>query len=378
MFTKVFGPADGSYSDPLSWLPINVRSAAYTWTASGSGTNEYYLRTAGSADPGFADKPGKVYIDGAEATEGTAGSLSAGQWDYGDNDTLGYDTLYVRLSDGADPDSKPDGFVKFFQVPQAGEDVRFTPESGDVTDGFDQSGVAIGAFVAEEGNSTAFGRPPDAENQAVYLQINPTSFEFNGNGIAYIDIGAAAISPTIRDTARAGQGERGLYIKGSAISILNVIGGSVGLAVNAGETATATTVRVMAGSADVALGSGCSITNLHQYGGSVLAHCSITTTILYDGTLETREAGTMTTVTQHGGTYIYGSSGNITTFNLHGGTFDETRSGASRTITTANLYRGSYRIMRNKEAVTHTTDAVQDSLTMSVSATSGNSGFGIG
>ena len=377
MFTKIFGTASGSYAEATNWQPINVRSSQWAWTASGSGTNEYYLRTAGSADPGFVAKPGDVHINGSSATEGTVGSLAAGQWGYGDNDTLGYSTLYVRLSDGADPDSKAFGHVKFFQIPQAGEHVRLAAESGSINAGLDQSAVAIGDFIVEEGYSGDIGTAATAENPAEYLKIDPDRFEYNGQGIAYIDIGAAAISPSVLGTGNAGDGERGLYLLGSAIATLNVIGGSVGLAARPGETSTATTVRVMAGTADVVLGNGCTITNLHQYGGTVLVNCGVTTSLLYDGTLESRENGAMGTVTQHGGTYIYGSSGNITTYNIQGGTLDQTRSGATRTISTLNLYRGSYKVMRNKEAVTHTAEAVQESLTLTISATSGSGGFGI-
>ena len=74
------------------------------WTASGSGTNEYYmLNTA----PFYASsKPDRVYINAVLAIEGAVGSLGLTQWGWGDNDTLGYSTIYIRLVDGADPDTK--------------------------------------------------------------------------------------------------------------------------------------------------------------------------------------------------------------------------------------------------------------------------------
>jgi hypothetical protein len=46
------------------------------------------------------------------ATSTRTTALTAGTWDYADNDTLGFSTIYVRLSDGADPDSKADGYVQ--------------------------------------------------------------------------------------------------------------------------------------------------------------------------------------------------------------------------------------------------------------------------
>ncbi len=52
-------------------------------------TTEYYHNTELEA------KPLKVMQGSTELTEGTLGSLTADQWAFGDNDGLGYNTLYV-------------------------------------------------------------------------------------------------------------------------------------------------------------------------------------------------------------------------------------------------------------------------------------------
>lgn len=83
----------------------------WKWTASGSGTNEYYLTLFNDNLPDLPT-PVEVRENGSAMTEGTAGSLSAGEYDIADNDTLGSNTLYVRLSDGADPDSKANTFLE--------------------------------------------------------------------------------------------------------------------------------------------------------------------------------------------------------------------------------------------------------------------------
>lgn len=80
----------------------SIRNATYKWTASGSGTNEYYCEIAAGGDPSISE-PTSVLVNGASATEGTLGSLSNNEWAYGDNDTLGYSTVYVR-DDTQDPD----------------------------------------------------------------------------------------------------------------------------------------------------------------------------------------------------------------------------------------------------------------------------------
>lgn len=91
---------------------VSLVNSTYKWTASGSGTNEYYVELAGGGDPSLTE-PTSVTTDGTFNldTNGTLGSLNAGEWDWGDNDTLGYSTVYVRLDDGADPDTQLDDFV---------------------------------------------------------------------------------------------------------------------------------------------------------------------------------------------------------------------------------------------------------------------------
>ena len=331
---------------------------------SGSGTNEYYVRTAASANPGFQATPPTttgVYIAGAAATKGTLGALAAGEWGYGDNDTLGYSTVYVRLSGGGDPDAQDADHVQFRQIPQATEHVRVPAGAGAISSNLDQSSVAIGDFIVEAGYEGAIGA------KTGFLLIDPNRFEFASLGQAFIDLTTAAIAATVKSTSGPASGERGLYLRGSALTVLSIEGGSVGVAVRPGETATATTVRVLGSSTSLWLGNGVTLTNLHQYDGEVEKRCAVTTTILYGGTLTSVENGAMTTVTQLGGEYVWNSTGTITTFNLYGGTFDMQKCGLARTLETFNKYRGALTILRNKEAVTITTETPQYSYTESIS-----------
>jgi hypothetical protein len=102
---------NANYGGGFAWL--SLVSATYRWTASGSGTNEYYCEAAAGGDPSLTEAK-CCSLNGAFtlATNGTLGSLNASEWDWGDNDSLGYNTVYVRLADGADPDSKEPGFVQ--------------------------------------------------------------------------------------------------------------------------------------------------------------------------------------------------------------------------------------------------------------------------
>lgn len=89
---------------------MSIRSATYKWTLSGSGTAEYYLELAEGGDPGLSE-PSKVVESAIILTAGAIGALAAGEWAWDDNDTLGYDTVYVRLSGSGDPDAQAAGYV---------------------------------------------------------------------------------------------------------------------------------------------------------------------------------------------------------------------------------------------------------------------------
>lgn len=123
----------GSVGNPITYgakaseTPIFVgrtilTSGTYKWTASGSGTNEWYCELSGGGDPSLTDCH-LFLVDDVPMTEseGSAsdppllGSLADHEWGYGDNDTLGYETLYFR-----DDTGDPDGSGIVITVPQKG------------------------------------------------------------------------------------------------------------------------------------------------------------------------------------------------------------------------------------------------------------------
>jgi hypothetical protein len=89
-----------------------VASGTYKWTPSTAigAVNEYYMELDAGGDPSILETF-NVIENGTAMTEGTLGSLSAGQFAWGDNDTLGYSTVYVRLTDSVDPDTKADNYL---------------------------------------------------------------------------------------------------------------------------------------------------------------------------------------------------------------------------------------------------------------------------
>lgn len=96
--------AYGSGSDPIILGSTNISGGqgGYTWTRHGA-TNEWYLKK-NAGNPGLASPMGYVWVDNTAYLSGTLGSLAATKWAYGDEDTLGYSTIYIYST--TDPSSK--------------------------------------------------------------------------------------------------------------------------------------------------------------------------------------------------------------------------------------------------------------------------------
>lgn len=177
----------------LEDVRTSILNATYKWTASGSGTDEYYLELAAGGDPGLTEYD-YLQENNANMTPGTVGSLATGEWDWGDNDTLGYSTVYVRLSDGADPDDRPDGYVEGFDYDTvdtsgfdtyvSGGELRklvttisgLTHLEGEtvsiLADGAElpQQAVASGAITITEATTVQVGLPYNSDGQLLRLE----------------------------------------------------------------------------------------------------------------------------------------------------------------------------------------------------------------
>jgi len=97
----------------------NVRNAEYIWTESPARAGEYYLTTLAGGDPGITYEPETVIINNIarqQITGWPTTPLTVNTWDYGNNDGLGYNTIYVKItpvSGSGDPDSEVVGFIKW-------------------------------------------------------------------------------------------------------------------------------------------------------------------------------------------------------------------------------------------------------------------------
>tara|TARA_S200002703_G_scaffold1263_1_gene2213 strand:+ start:13501 stop:14790 length:1290 start_codon:yes stop_codon:yes gene_type:complete len=89
---------------------LNAKSGAQ-WVASSGGTNEYYFTISGGNPTLVEAKCGTVnnYYRGSSAEAArerqTPGSITTNHaWGWGDNDTLGYSTIYIRVDSGTPAD----------------------------------------------------------------------------------------------------------------------------------------------------------------------------------------------------------------------------------------------------------------------------------
>ncbi len=73
-------------------------TATYEWRASGT-NNEAYCVLVGGGNPSLPYDGGAVlYVNGEVKTKGAVGTLDYNQWGYGNNDSLGFSTIYIKFS----------------------------------------------------------------------------------------------------------------------------------------------------------------------------------------------------------------------------------------------------------------------------------------
>ena len=134
-----------------------VVSGTYIWTLDGGDANAYYLRLTGSLDPGIPE-PDQVLGNSLVLAAGTLGSLASSTWSFGDNNSLGYDTLYVQLADDADPSGKANGFVEYMNFDNPVDLV----DHDDIKERYDLYGTTLGTpkFIGFQTPTLAEVWPP--------------------------------------------------------------------------------------------------------------------------------------------------------------------------------------------------------------------------
>ena len=150
------------------------------WKKSGGGTNEWYAVTNAGGDPGLGLSSNAVLYyatvgGGSEtaATNGTVGALAAEHgWGWGDGDTLGYSTLYVRTGAGTagyEPDQRYDLILVYATMPDTSTNYGIKINSGG------------GVFEATiDGSARVFGIASGAATTTTILELAVTE-DSDGN-----------------------------------------------------------------------------------------------------------------------------------------------------------------------------------------------------
>lgn len=144
--------------------------------------------------------------------------------------------------------------------------------------------------------------------------------------------------------APATQGRPALLLKGSGTNTLTATKGSIGSAIDPGDTASWQTINTGSQSSlqtdvSLTLGSGVTIGTINQDGGKVYINSAITTWTQRNGTAYFYGTGAVTTLDVEGGTFYYQSNGTATTVTIGAdGVIDCTRDPRSRTWTNATIY----------------------------------------
>lgn len=205
-------------------------------------------------------------------------------------------------------------------VPTTGEDVDIPPGTPAILCGLNQSAVTIGAFTRHVGSSAAIGRWDDGILR--YLRIKPTALTIKGRGpLVAIDVGAEPISPYIEHTGEPEYGRaHAVYLRGSAMTGVQVETGYVGVCVGPGDTGAVTSAIGVAGGY-VSIGAGTTLTGvtLTHVGGTVHAHASVPTVNVYGAqTVYRQQVGNWTTLNAYFQATVHANaSGTYVTTKLH-------------------------------------------------------------
>lgn len=172
---------DNNYNNPSPILPVPGGNS--DWTAGTGGTSEYYFN--GST---ILTKPTIVYFNDTEATEGTKGALTAGQWAW---DAVNL-KLYVRLTDSTDPDTKGAGYVEFKETVTGATDpfIEVDGSTFNQADSWDDAGVMRTPVITDgeisfyiTANTIEFYRriatSANATNTTIQVQMLAPSTAFN-------------------------------------------------------------------------------------------------------------------------------------------------------------------------------------------------------
>lgn len=252
-------------------------------------------------------------------------------------------------------------------IPANTDDVVIANTATDILYGLAQSGVALTSLTIASTYTGKIGLPDINasgnyyEYRTKYLTIGATTINVGDQVYGGIGSGRIKLAPGSHTTTfnvygtgtPFDSGLPALLINGSGSNYtLNLLSGSIGVALDVGSSATLPTVRVgyeNSISTDVVLtlGAGCTTTTISQYGGTITTSAGLTTWNLTAGTATVLGSAAVTTVTMWPATgqtasMWYESTGTIATLTLApNSSISFERDLRGRTVTNSTLYTGS-------------------------------------
>jgi len=211
-------------------------------------------------------------------------------------------------------------------APTAGDDIYLVADYPKEISG--SSGTEFGSLIVEDGYTAECS-----------LNMSFTSVDFSGTGTTTLDVRSAAITLEIKQTASGGAGTKGLYIRGDALTGINIESGSVGIANKPGETSVVGEIRAISG--DVEIGSGVTLTTCYNFGAEVDILTSLTTVHVKNGTTTLLGSAAATTVDCLRGEFVLDSSGTIASLFIDTEGAFSASAGDDKTITALSFAPGA-------------------------------------
>lgn len=292
-------------------------------------------------------------IDGATSSTGTATTASAGPNDWG---------TAANWSGGA--------------IPANSDNVYIEDSDVDILYGLDQNGVTPTSLNIAQNYTGKIGLPYTNSDSASgsyieyrerYLKIGAATVNIGrgegpGSQRMNLNLGTTNATVNVFNTGPAESGREAalLLIDTNSSSVLNLERGSVGVALEAGNTSEFATIRVgyvdnKASDSDLRTGSGVTLATLTMAGGTVTIGHAVTAITQDDGTLTIEGTGAVTTLVVNGGTCYYNTTGTLGTPTVSGtGILDFSQDLRTKSVTNAVEVFGSNCKVRDPHKVVGT------------------------
>ena len=204
----------------------------------------------------------------------------------------------------------------------------------------------------------AYDPSGDLQYRARYLQYGVSGDSTNikvfvGHGVGVgssrinLDVGSSQSTVTVVKTAQPPVGEQAFNFKGThASNVLTVNGGRVGIAAWDGEASTVATLRIgysenVLFDSTVFSGDAVTLTTVDMSGGEFIAQTNITTLTMTNGSA-TQLDGAITTAVVLGGSLSYQTDSTMTNLTIGStGVFSAREDLRSRTITNISMHSGA-------------------------------------